>query len=520
MLWAGISAQSRGEVMYRITMLRLRVATPRSRNCTSRSRSCTSRSRSWVARFQVGLLLAGLGLVTNACVFDSGGVQGYWPSDQGVDHAPPKPDVAPDIALDILAPDTQPPCGGKSCPLGCNTEEDRCNRMRPSNIDPEANDVDYDEAVTAIMLNASPEAPIIINADTGEIPGFTDSPDKAVREGISHVVLPQVDTNGTTIPNAPEVAVFVFDALQITPGTVVRVVGSYPVIFYVRTTVQIDGTLLVNGSSTAPGPSGGGGGGNPEMAASYGSCGESGEKGVHKDSFPAEWTSGGGGGGHGTEGAPGAKVKCSTDWAPEGAAGGILGTPSLIPLHGGCGGGAGGGPVAGGYQGGNGGSGGGALQISAGTSLVIGTNGHINAGGSGGRGGESGAAGGGGGAGGAILLEAPLLKIEGLIAANGGGGGAGSESAISGNGDDGDDGASSIAPPSGGSAGLLSFGTNGGNGGAGTTQPTSGQDSELRCNGGGGGGGAGRIRLNATSATIKVTPSPTPSTNDDPLLYW
>ncbi|MCK5799978.1 MAG: hypothetical protein KAI47_22465 [Deltaproteobacteria bacterium] len=519
MLWAGISAQSRGEVMYRIAMLRLRVATPRAR-------ICTSRARSWVARFQVGLLLAGLALVTNACVFDSGGVQGYWPSDQGVDHAPPKPDVAPDIAPDILAPDTRPPCSGLTCPLGCNTEEDRCYRMRPSNIDPEEDDVDYDEAVTPIILKPNPEdpeAPIVIDADRGEILGFTDSTVKAVREGISHVMLPQVDANGMSIPNAPEVAVFVFDALQITPGTVVRVVGTHPVIFYIRTTVEIGGTLLVNGSSTAPGPSGGAGGPDSGLPGDI-HCPGSGEGGDRTSKDLSEWTSGGGGAGYGQPGATGAKVQCTLSlvWEPSELGGGdggpVFGDETTIPLRGGCGGGAGGNSPLGLFgMGGQGGNGGGGLQISAGESVTI--TGIINASGAGGGGGQNGAAGGGGGSGGAILIEAPSVVVGGIIAANGGAGGAGSATSLTENiGANGADGQPSSVPASAGIAGLP-YGTNGGNGGARATQPTPGENSAARCNGGGGGGGAGRIRINATKITPTTMPSPEPSPGKL-LPYW
>ncbi len=160
------------------------------------------------------------------------------------------------------------------------------------------------------------------------------------------------------------------------------------------------------------------------------------------------------------------------------------GTPEIVPLRGGS---------SGGRNGNHAGAGGGAIQLVAGTSVEITSEGSVNMGGSGG-----GWYGNGGGSGGAILVESTSINVAGTLAANGGGGGGGASAG-------GEDGASATAnaTPAAGGAG----GASGGAGGAGSAGneingapggSTSGQA-------GGGGGGAGWIRLNTSSGAATVT---------------
>jgi hypothetical protein len=184
-------------------------------------------------------------------------------------------------------------------------------------------------------------------------------------------------------------------------------------------------------------------------------------------------TTGGGGGAHGAAGGSGKAV----------AGGELYGDPEISVLRGGAGGGAG----EGGGNFGRGGGGGGALQIVSNTKIDIVTGG-INAGGCGGKPGTGNSdSGGGGGAGGTILLEAPIITINGVLAANGGGGGGGG-------------GAAATA----GSAGLLGVMVAPGGagqatdeqGGKGGASGVAAEPGGVGANPGGGGGGIGRIRIN------------------------
>jgi hypothetical protein len=148
------------------------------------------------------------------------------------------------------------------------------------------------------------------------------------------------------------------------------------------------------------------------------------------------------------------------------------GLPTIVPLQGGSSGG--------GDPGGNPGAGGGGLQIAAGASILLTSNGIINANGQG--------CVAGGGAGGAILLEAPTVIIDGVLVANGGPGGVASSGCGAGRGSLND-------TPTPGSTGGHGSGGKTINGGAGTVS-----DAGL----GSGGGGAGWIRIN-TGASCSLT---------------
>ncbi|MBI5511275.1 MAG: hypothetical protein HY903_21145 [Deltaproteobacteria bacterium] len=186
------------------------------------------------------------------------------------------------------------------------------------------------------------------------------------------------------------------------------------------------------------------------------------------------------------------------------------GSPSLVPLIGGCDG----------QDSANaGGGGGGALQVSAGVSITIA--GDIHAGGGGGSAGRwtfADLAGAGGGSGGAVLLEAAQVIVQGTIAANGGGGGGGGSYGES-SGQPGQDGQLSLNAATGGAGndgyGCSLYGhTSGGDGGAGSVLAGDGKnggsyDEITGCIGGtaavgagGGGGGAGRIRVNTITGCV------------------
>jgi hypothetical protein len=165
------------------------------------------------------------------------------------------------------------------------------------------------------------------------------------------------------------------------------------------------------------------------------------------------------------------------------------------------------------------GAGGGAVQISAGTSLIIGANGAIDSAGGGGYGGcldvlsGTSAGGAGGGAGGTIFLESlGAFIVSGAITANGGGGGSGGSGTSMRVGNKGDDGYANASPADGGSpiVGTTSEGA-GGSGGAAGIAPTPGGITGTH--GGGGGGAVGRIWIRS-----KAPPTGTPTFSPAPAV--
>ena len=168
------------------------------------------------------------------------------------------------------------------------------------------------------------------------------------------------------------------------------------------------------------------------------------------------------------------------------------GSPQLIPLIGGSGGGESGS-----------GSGGGAIQLVAGTSIRIGSEGRIDSSGTSGKTRDQidtrdWFKGFGGGSGGAILLEAPTVIVEGQLHANGAAGNVLEESTEK----DGELDFSNVfgwiprqaRNPHGGAGGADEVA----DGADGTVTPDGG-------GGGGGGGGAGRIRINTRDGTAVIT---------------
>lgn len=204
-------------------------------------------------------------------------------------------------------------------------------------------------------------------------------------------------------------------------------------------------------------------------------------------------TSGGGGGGYGAAGGNGGRNRPG----PAPAGGMPAGTDAIMMLAGGGGGGGGGG------SGGAGGGGGGAIHIAANgkvSILAMGADSGINAGGCGGQGGDE--AGGGGGAGGTILIEAPVVELDGtILAVNGGGGGGGNNVSAAGDGAPGGWGTGRAA---GGMRGNNNDGVGSQGGAAGNRTGANGQDQGgppgQTGHAGGGGGGVGRIRINTRVA--------------------
>jgi hypothetical protein len=258
-----------------------------------------------------------------------------------------------------------------------------------------------------------------------------------------------------------QVTILFARSVTVQQGAQVSVKGALPLVLVATTTVSLQGTV----QSATPGNAGG-----PQVTQS----GAGGGPGGGADGNHA----GAGGGGYCGTGGQGA----ANDDATAPAAGGrSYGNTTLVPLIGGSAGGN-----HGDYP--DGGEGGGAIQISAGTSITVGSLGVLNVAGYGG----TNTSGGGGGSGGGILLEAPQVTIDGIVAANGGGAGLGSANSSG----SGQTGQPSTQPAAGGAATE-------GSGAAGTTI-NGGAGSYSNGHAGSGGGGAGRIRINTMSGAATL----------------
>ena len=223
-----------------------------------------------------------------------------------------------------------------------------------------------------------------------------------------------------------------------------------------------------------------------------------------------------GGGAGGTYGLKGGKGGDEGGGAGTGGPQGF--TIGIAPLRGGCDGGRGGDASATGGPAGVGGAGGGAVWIALdkGT-LLIGSGARINASGAGGVGGagSSGAdhGGNGGGSGGMILLQAPMIMLDGSaqIFANGGHGGGGAQSAQAGH--DGSDPTGAASGGGGGDGGISATVGAGGSGypASGASLNGANGDAPTHSGGGGGGGGAGAIRVASSTAISGTNVSPPPA---------
>ncbi len=265
----------------------------------------------------------------------------------------------------------------------------------------------------------------------------------------------------------------------------VQIVGSRPLVLYVKSALIIPATATLDVSV-------GGAGAN-------GSCDPPGNGGSNGSS------QGGGAGGSfvGTGGAGGANAGGVAVAAPTGA------LPTRV--RGGCNGGAGG--LGANATGGGGGAGGGALQLISPTRIDV--LGAITAGGGGGSGASgtvsSSGGGGGGGSGGLVALDSPLVTFASgtLILAHGGSGGGGVQgSATSSNGAPGarTDGTSATRG--------LGAGTGSGSGGLGSSDSmpfgVGGESATGSGGAGGGGGGVGAILVHAQVQALEGNIHPLP----------
>ena len=267
-------------------------------------------------------------------------------------------------------------------------------------------------------LGAFPTAPGGYTINTGGTPTLTGPGGTTLTGVVSHGI-----------------AVFDFDAINVTSGETFTGTGSLPLALLSRTTATIAGTI--DGSSpavstfSAPGGPGGGSGGAifapgaPGESVSFGPGGGPGGGGpgtiatrtvlgppVNAIFSVISGSGGGGFGGPGGAGAPSGTAGPSGPGPLPGGAGGATYGDLARQLQGGSGGGSSSGP---------GGGGGGAIEIGAVGSLAI--SGSISAnGGSLSSSIGGGFGGGGGGSGGGILLHADSVRLTGVLSAAGGDG--------------------------------------------------------------------------------------------------
>jgi hypothetical protein len=355
------------------------------------------------------------------------------------------------------------------CPLGCHTDGERCVDVDPSNG--MATHLDAVDGEGPLVLDGD----ATINTDDGSV--TNDGNDVTV----SHTFV-AAPGNG--------VAMRVIKVGSLTISGTVDVNGSNALVIVSDGDVEISGSLSV-ASTGAPGPGAWTAGGACEG-------GDGGTGQVNAGGLISVYSSGGGGGGFGSAGARGGNVSGDISLTG-GSAGGTTGNAALTPLRGGCPGGSGGDTS-------RFGGGGGAVHIVSRTSITVQSGGMIDAGGGAARPPFIGisSTNGGGGSGGAILLEAPTVTIEGILAANGAGGGC--------NGAEAQHGQTGSTAAQGGNC------TSSSDGGRGATRVNSAAPGELYNTSGGmaaagsGGGGVGRIRINTPTFNDSGNISPTEST--------
>lgn len=432
----------------------------------------------------------------------------FAPGDSGVD-ADGRLDAARDARVDLGVPcPSENLCSGNAlvrcvdgepreevCLLGCGGAPSRCARLRPTTIG------------DAVSLARS-RADVVVPSGETWVWDTTSGRVDAVQTGPTWSVLRAIRAEGTepddaaTIgfsvvsqasPDVPTVGVFSVGRLRVESGARLFGTGDRPLALVAADAITIAGTVSVaadlNPGAPRPGPGGFGGAldrGGAGLGPGGGGGGAAGDP-IHNDF-------GGGGAGFGSEGGSGGRGGGDAATSPgvPGAGGRAYGVQALGPLIGGSGGG--GGSSSTGRQPLWGGNGGGALQLVAGFRVELTRTGIVDA-----SGGGSppcvlhGGAGGGGGSGGAILIEAPVVVIDGIAGTNGGAGAQGSVT-LDANSLPGSPGRADRAPaPGSGTVGL------GGGGGAGSDPsgvPSQGVQAQ---NGGGGGGGAGRIRINTAT---------------------
>jgi hypothetical protein len=309
-----------------------------------------------------------------------------------------------------------------------------------------------------------------IDTDKGEIRCYTPS---QVNPKFKYGVVKAV-----TQSDGPELTVIVGQNIRLEENNELQIRGQRPLVLVALGNMAIRGKITARDSIYLyRGHAGGAGEPAGELAAGLGAGG--GKVTVSG--------AGAGGGSHcGIGGTGGTKLVGAS---VGGAGGAMYSNAALVPLRGGS---------AGGKVSNHSGAGGGAVQLVAAGTLEIGSTGVVDMGGAGG-----GWLGNGGGSGGAILLEAPMVSVLGVLAVNGAGGGGGAAAG----GQDGASAAGSATPALGGAGGAA-----GGMGGAGSggamLNGAPGMDGNPA---GGGGGGAGWIRINTMTGTASLTGTLSPS---------
>ena len=347
------------------------------------------------------------------------------------------------------------------CTFGCAASGDRCNDLAPSNqLSPYLD-----------MTTTAPDLDLGTMATINTTDGTITADGKAV-----------VTTNvEVTQTDGPKLRVFIVHSLK---ALDVSISGGDAFALVSDGDIQIGGSFLAKGTLGTPGPG----------VFNDATC-RGGKNKIVGESQIA--VSGSGGSGFGSVGAMGGTAISPDGTAPGGAGGGVTGTPTLIPLRGGCDGGP--------YVNGMFGGGGGAIQLVSRATISI--TGKVGANGAGGYGGASG---------GGVLLEAAKVDVAGAVTANGSGGASGCVFAIFG-----EDGRLDDAPAAPGSIACgNSAGTAGGAGAAGNQAAHAGDgDSQSMDSAfaGFGGGGVGRIRVNTpTTADFHrsglFSPNPTTGT--------
>lgn len=387
-----------------------------------------------------------------------------------IDAVPP--DAAPCVADTTVCDDDSgvyTACGSDglaesviACPLGCASGVEKCLDVAPSNDLAEY--LDQSDVTPAVSLTGN----CTIDTSVGSIHCDGEALQAA-----------------TALVNGPNgMRVFLFGALDIS-GTV-KVTGTASLVLISNGDVVLGGLLDVSADLDIGGP-----GAQADGAA----C----EGGDSLDT--SNPTSGGGGAGRYELGGVGGMSGAAE---AGGARGAIYRDDDLTPLRGGCHGGRATELVGMFGQSSTGGGGGGAVQIVSRTRIRVSGSGKIDASGGGGRAAASSAtcAGAGGGSGGAILLEAPIVELDGsgvVLSTKGGGGSAVSANLSTTHGADG----GTTPSPAAGGVGSIS---SGGAGGTETTSPGSGTSGgSSGVDGTGGGGAVGQVRLNTLGGTF--TPS-------------
>ncbi len=369
-----------------------------------------------------------------------------------------------------------------------------------------------------LVAACSFEAPRALETDAGGVPGegcmtfstqldtcalpspfpltlagmLTFNTDTGVLMDAANIETPVVSRPVAT--RGAEVTALVASTVHLMPGTILRAIGVRGLAIVASDTITLGAGARIDVSGGAGrrddcGPTAAGAGANDDDGGA-----------------------GGGGGGLGAAGGLGGTGDLGSNPSTGGAAGMAAAAIPDGPI-GGCPGGRGGNGDNENNVGGPGGLGGGAVYLVSAVAIGIGPDAGIAANGQGGQGGRcvianGDAGGGGGGSGGSIFLEAPRLRIDGILAANGGGGGEGSGGGVAGQ--PGSPGAFGVMPAPGGHN-TSGSGARGGTGGH-VTIPVGGVTTEvLAGGGGGGGGGVGVIRISSPDPQLGAMVSPAPS---------